>query len=71
MSRVFIHVVLVIAACAPLVLLVNDLAQRHPPGTPVLDIGFGDAVLLLAALGLPLLLLSRLGVDWRAGPDEF
>ena len=71
MSRLFIHVALVFAACAPLLLLVVDLAQKYPPDTALLEIGLFDAILLLVSLGLPLLVLSRLGVIWRAGPDEF
>ena len=71
MNRLFLHIFLVIAACAPLALQVADMAQRYPLDRALIDISLVDAVLLIAALSLPLYLLSRLGVDWRAGPEEY
>lgn len=62
---------LVIAACAPLVLLVADMLQRYPLDGALRDIGLVDAVLLIAALGLPVCVLTRLGVDWRSEPEEY
>jgi hypothetical protein len=70
-SRLFLHIFLVIAACAPLVLQVADMAQRYPLDRALVDISLVDAALLIAAMSLPLYLLSRLGVDWRAGPEEY
>ncbi len=71
MPRPIVYIIFVIAACAPLVLLVADMAQRYPLERALIDISLVDAVLLIAALALPLLVLSRLGVDWRTGPEEF
>jgi hypothetical protein len=70
-SKLFLHIFLVIATCAPLVLQVADMAQRYPPGRALIDISLLDAALLIAALILPLCVLSRLGVDWRTGPEEY
>jgi len=70
-NRLFLHIFLVIAVCAPLALQVADMAQRYPLDRSLIDISLVDAVLLIAALSLPLYLLSRLGVDWRAGPEEY
>ena len=71
MPRLFLNVLLVIAACAPLVLLVANMLQRYPLDGALMDISLVDALLLIAALGLPLGVLTRLGVDWRAGPEEY
>lgn len=71
MTKLFLQVFLVIAACAPLALLVADMAQRYPLDAALMDISRLDAALLIAALSLPLYALSRLGVDWRAGPEEY
>lgn len=71
MPRLLLHVSLVIAACAPLVLLVADMSRRYPPGRALVDIGLVDAVLLIAALALPLVVLTRIGVNWRSGPEEY
>ena len=71
MPRIVLNIFLVIAACAPLVLLVADMAQRYPLESALIDISFVDALLLIAALALPLFVLSHLGVHWRAGPDEY
>ena len=62
---------MVIAACAPLALLVADMMQRYPLYGALKDISLVDALLLLAALVLPLCVLTRLGVDWRAEPEEY
>jgi hypothetical protein len=62
---------MVIAACAPLVLLVADMLQRYPLDGALKDIGFVDALLLIAALGLPLCVLTRLGVNWRSEPEQY
>jgi len=70
-ARLFLHIFLVIATCAPLVLLVADMAQRYPLDRALMDISIVDAALLIAALSLPICALSRLGVDWRAGPEEY
>ena len=70
-ARLLINIFLVIAACAPLLLLVADMAQRYPLERALVDIGLVDAVLLIAALALPLFVLSRLGVHWRTGPEEY
>jgi hypothetical protein len=69
-SRLFLHIFLVIATCVPLVLLVADMAQRYPLDRALMEISLVDAVLLIVALGLPLCALSRLGVDWRTGAEE-
>ena len=71
MHRLLLHVLLVIAACAPLVLLVINMTQTYPLDGALKDITLVDAVLLIAALGLPLFVLSRLGVSWRSGPEEY
>ena len=71
MTRLFLHIFLVIAACAPLMLLVADMAQRYPLHRALMEISLVDAILLIATLGLPLFALSRLGVAWRAGPEEY
>ena len=71
MNRLFLHILLVIATCLPLVLVVADMTQRYPLNGALIDISLVDAVLLIAALGLPLFALSRLGVNWRTGPDEY
>ncbi len=71
MTRLFRHIILVIATCVPLVLLVADMAQRYPLNGVLMDISLVDAALLIAALSLPLCALSRLGVDWRAEPEEY
>jgi len=52
-------------------LLAADMLQRYPLDGALKDISLLDAVLLIAALILPLCVLSRLGVDWRAGPEEY
>jgi len=70
-SKFFLQILLIIAACAPLVLQVADMAQRYPLGRALIDISLVDAALLIAALILPVCVLSRLGVDWRAGPEEY
>ena len=70
MSRLFLHIFLVIAACVPLLLLVADMARRYPLDGALMDISLLDAALLIAALSLPLCLLTRLGVDWRAEAEE-
>ena len=70
MPRLLLHVFLVIAACAPLMLLVFKMTQTYPLDGALKDITLVDAVLLIAALGLPLFVLSRLGVDWRSEPEE-
>jgi hypothetical protein len=69
--RLLLHVFFVIAACAPLVLLVINMTQTYPLDGALKDITLVDAVLLIAALSLPLFLLSRLGVAWRSGPEEY
>ena len=71
MNRLFLHVFIVIAACAPLVLLVADLVQRYPLDRALLDIGLVDAAWLIAAMSLPVFVPFRLGVDWRAEPEEY
>lgn len=71
MSKFFLQIFLVIATCAPLVLQVADMAQRYPLDRALIDISLVDAALLIAALILPVCVLSRLGVDWRAGPEEY
>ena len=70
MNRLFLHVFFVIAACAPLVLLVVDMAQRYPLDEALMNIGLVDAALLIAATSLPVFALPRLGVDWRAEAEE-
>ena len=62
---------MVIVACAPLVLLVADMLQRYPLDGALKDISLVDALLLIAALSLPLFVLTRLGVDWRAEPEDY
>lgn len=69
-SRVLLHAFLIVAACAPLVALVANMAQRYPLDMALLDITLVDAILLIAATSLPVFVLSRLGVDWRADPEE-
>ncbi|MDH3219839.1 MAG: hypothetical protein OEO19_09925 [Gammaproteobacteria bacterium] len=71
MPRILLNVFFVIAACAPLALLVADMVQRYPLDGALKSIGLVDALLLIAALALPLFLLTRLGVDWRTGPEEY
>jgi hypothetical protein len=71
MNRFFLHIFYVIAACAPLVLLVVDMVQRYPLDQALIDIGLVDAALLIAATSLPVFTLSQLGVDWRAEPAEY
>ena len=71
MPKLLLQVLLVIAACAPLVLLVIKMTQTYPLDGALKDITLVDAVLLIAALSLPLFILSRLGVSWRAGPEEY
>ncbi len=71
MTKLVLHIFLVIIACLPLIVLVLDMVQRYAPGSPLRDIGLTDAVLLLVALALPVVVLSRLGVDWRTGPEEY
>jgi len=70
-SRLFLNSILVVAACAPLILLVGDMVQRYPLDISLLDISIVDAVLLLVALAIPLGLLQRLDVNWRNSPDDF
>ena len=70
-NRLFLHIFLVIAACAPLVLLVANMVQRYPLDGALMDIGLVDAALLISATSLPVFILPRLGVDWRAEPEEF
>ena len=60
-----------IAACVPLVLLVADMAQRYPLDRALMDISLVDMALLVAALSLPLCVLSRFGVNWRAKAEEY
>ena len=69
MARLFLHIVFIIIACLPLIVLVFDMTQRYPAGTPLVDIRLTDWGLLIAALGLPLFALSHLGVNWRADPE--
>ncbi len=57
-------------ACVPLVLLVTNMVQKYPLDSTLIDISLIDAILLIATLSLPLYLLPRLGVDWRAEPEE-
>ena len=71
MTRLFLHVFFVMAACAPLILLVANMAQRYPLDAALLDISLVDAVWLIAATSLPVFVPSRLGVDWRAEPEEY
>ena len=71
MSKLFLNILLIIAACLPLILLAADMLQRYPLDGALMDISLLDAALLIAALSLPLCLLSRLGVDWRARPEEY
>ena len=71
MANFLLKIFLLIGACAPMTLLVFDLAHRYPLDTPLTDIALVDGVLLIAALVLPVLLLPRLGVDWRREPDEY
>ena len=52
-------------------LLVADMSRRYPPERALVDIGLVDAVLLIAALALPLVVLTRLGVNWRSEPEEY
>ena len=61
---------MVIADCAPLALLVAYMLQRYPLDGALKDISLVDAILLIAALSLPLCVVTRLGVDWRAEPEE-
>ncbi len=70
MTRLFLHIILVIMACVPLVLLVTNMVQKYPLDSTLIDISLIDAILLIATLSLPLYLLPRLGVDWRAEPEE-
>ena len=70
-NRLFLHVFIVIAACAPLVLLVADMVQRYPLDRALIDIGLVDAALLIVATIFPVFVPSRLGVDWRAEPEEY
>ncbi len=69
--KLFLHIILVIAACTPLTLLVADMVQRYPQGSALIDISLVDAALIIAALSLPLCVLSQLGVNWRAKPEEY
>lgn len=69
-NRTLLHVLLVIASYTPLVALVADMVQRYPLDMALIDITLVDAVLLIAAISLPVFVLSRLGVDWRAHPEE-
>ena len=71
MYQILRQVVLVIAVCIPLILLVYTLLQRYSPSTNVLDIGILEAILLVAAIGLPVFVLPRLGVDWRPEPEDY
>ena len=71
MNRILLHVVFVLAACTPLILLVFDMLQRYPLGTDLTEIGVLDAILLVAAIGLPVFSLTRLGVDWRSEPEDY
>ena len=71
MNRLFLHVFFVLAACAPLILLVADMVQRYPLDEALIDISLVDAALLIAATSLPVFVPSRLGVDWRAEPEEY
>jgi hypothetical protein len=71
LNRLFLHILFVIAGCAPLILLVVDMVQRYPLDEALMDIGLVDAALLIAATSLPVFTLSRLGVDWRAEPAEY
>ena len=70
-NRLFLHIFYVIAACAPLVLLVADMVQRYPLDEALMNIGLVDAALLIAATILPVFILPRLGVDWRSEPEEY
>jgi len=70
-NRILLHVFLIVAACAPLVVLVADMMQRYPLNRTLMNINAVDAILLIAATSLPVFVLSRLGVDWRAGPEEY
>lgn len=71
MFRLVSQVLLVIATCAPFALKVADLAHRYPLDSALMDISLTDATLLIAALILPICVLSRVGVDWRKAPEEF
>ena len=70
MNKILLHVFLIIAACAPLVVLVANMAQRYPLDMALIDITLVDAILLIAAMSLPVFVLSRLGVHWRSDPEE-
>ena len=70
-TKLLQSVSLVIAACAPLLLLVADMTHRYPLDGALMDIGLVDAILLIAALALPLGVLPRLGVAWRSSPEEY
>jgi hypothetical protein len=70
-TRLFLHIFIIIAACTPLLLLVADIARRYPLDGALMEISLADAILLLSALALPIMVLSRLGVDWRSGPEEY
>jgi len=71
LNRILLHVFFVIAACAPLIVLVADMVQRYPLDAALMDIAPVDAVLLITATSLPVFVLSRLGVDWRAEPEAY
>ncbi len=71
MYRILLHIIFVIAACTPLILLVFDMLQRYPLNTGLTEIAIFDAILLAAAFGLPIFALSRLGVDWRTEPEDY
>jgi hypothetical protein len=70
-NRLFLHIIFVIAACAPLALLVADMVRRYPLDGALMDISLFDAALLIAATSLPIFILPRLGVDWRKEPEEY
>ncbi len=71
MAKILRQLVWVTCACAPAVFLVFDMAQRYSLGASLAGVSLVDAALLIGALGLPVFLLPRLGVDWRRDPDEF
>jgi hypothetical protein len=68
-NRILLQVFFVMVACAPLFVLVADMVQRYPLDGALMDITLLDAVLLIAATSLPVFVLPRLGVDWRADPE--
>ncbi len=66
-----LHIFLVIVACIPFVLHAYYLTQNYPSDNVLMDVSLIDCFLLLVSLGLPVLLLPRLGVNWRKPPEEY